>query len=278
MHPDSPQWMLLLACMAGWGRDHAAQRVAPPTDQHLWATAHAAAPDLLPDAPDPDMLRLLREAYTGGHDSLIDLQALADILNERGHQAVIEHTGGGTATLYAGHLAADRHGDPRWSAAVGPGWFNTPGFGAPMADRADFYLGPDADDTWFVTVTATDSLGDIADIITTVIAHVEARRAHFAQAAAAARDAMWATFTSHYPHIRTGDLAPDTDQTFTTASTTVLLAWLDANDPDIRTVAPQLHQTPDHHDPEHRSAQSTSDIAAVDRRDEGDHDDPCAHL
>ena len=106
----------------------------------------------------------------------------------------MEHTGGNTATLYAGRRAPDRHGDPRWSAAAGPGWFDAPGHRQPVADTSELSVGPDSDDTWAATVPAHTTTPDLVDLIVAVIDEVQARRARLAQAAVAARDAMWATF------------------------------------------------------------------------------------
>jgi len=179
----------------------------------------------------------LREAFNAGRNpTRVDMQAAADLLHRRGHHAVVEHTGGNTATLYAGRQAPDRYGDLRWSAAAGPGWFEAPDHRHPFADTSELAVGPDSDDTWAVTVPEQPTLDQLVDLIVAVIDEVEARRARFAQAADAAREAMWATFAAQYPEVTTGDLAPEADRAFVTESDKLLAGWLDDNWPATRTV------------------------------------------
>jgi hypothetical protein len=75
---------------------------------------------------------------------IVDMQAVCRILNQRGIPAYVEHTGGGTATIYAGGTYTDPYGDQRYQALAGPGMFTLGGAGA-TADLADFYIGPDDD-------------------------------------------------------------------------------------------------------------------------------------
>ena len=55
------------------------------------------------------------------------------------------------------------------------------------------------------------TLDQLVDLIVAVIDEVQMRRARLAQAADAAREAMWATFAAQYPEVTTGDLAPGAD-------------------------------------------------------------------
>ncbi len=77
----------------------------------------------------------------------------------------------------------------------------------------------------------------ITEVIVAVIEEVEARRARFAAAADAAREAMWAAFAARYPEVTIGDVAPGADHAFVAESNKLLAGWLDDNWPDTR-VAP----------------------------------------
>ncbi len=237
MDPDDPRWREHLDIVTAWGEASAGNQTPPPTDEQLWAASRIRADLNLPEQIDTELLEQLREAFDNGRKpTRIDLQAVADALHERGHHAYVEHTGGNTATLYAGRQAPDRHGDPRWSAAAGPGWFDAPGHRNPSADTSEFVVGPDSDDTWAVTVPERTSMRELVDLIVAVIDEVKARRARFVQAADAARDAMWATFAQRYPEVTTGDLAPGADVVFVAESDRLLAGWLDDNWPGTRMV------------------------------------------
>lgn len=209
MSPDDPRWLQHLDVITAWGQASAANHTPPPTDQQLWAVSRVRADLNLPEQVDPALLDQLREAFnTGRQPTRIDLQALADALHKRGYDAVVEHTGGNTATLYAGSQFPDRHGQLRWSATAGPGWFEHPRRQRPFADSSEFAVGPDGDDTWTVTVPIHPGWTVLVNLIVAVIDEVNAQRARFSQAVEAAQDAMWATFAARYPEVTTGDLAP----------------------------------------------------------------------
>jgi hypothetical protein len=229
---DAP-WREHLDIITAWGEASAANQTPPPTDEQLWAYARVRQDLHLPEQVDAELLVQLRAAFNAGRQpQRIDLAAVADALRERGHDAVVEHTGGGVVVLYAGRQVPDRHGDPRWSAAFGPGWYDNRDPHHPVADPADCYIGPDSDNTWALTVPAGWTIDTLVELTTAVIDDVEAGRARFAQAADAARDAMWAAFAAHYPEITTGDVAPGADRAFVTESNKVLAGWLDDNRPD----------------------------------------------
>jgi hypothetical protein len=236
MNRDDPRWLEHLDIITAWGEASAANQTPPPTDEQLWAASRIRRDLNLPEHIDTEKLAELREAFnTGRYPTRIDLQAVADALHRRGHHAVVEHTGGNTATLYAGRQAPDRYGDPRWSAAAGPGWFEAPSH-RPFVDTSELAVGPDSDDSWAVTVPEHPTLDDLVDLIVAVIDEVQARRARLAHAADAARDAMWATFAAQYPQVTTGDLAPGADAAFVTESDKLLAGWLDDNWPATGTV------------------------------------------
>jgi len=256
MDPNDPRWLQRLDIVTAWGEASARNGTPRPTDEQLWSTARRRQDLNLPKQIDADLLTELREAFnTGRHPTRIDLHAVADALHTRRHHAVVEHTGGNTATLYAGRQVPDRNGDPRWSVAAGPGWFDAPGHRQPVADTSEFHVGPDSDDTWAVAVPENPTTRQIADVIIAVIDHVEAQRSHFAAAADAARDAMWAAFAARYPEVATGDLAPGADHAFVAESSKVLAGWLDDNRPDTHTV------------PAHVAAVATNTAGATARED-----------
>ncbi len=87
-----------------------------------------------------------------------------------------------------------------------------------------------------MTVPEHPALDHLVDLIVAVIDEVETRRARLAQAADAAREAMWATFAAQYPEVTTGDLGPGADAAFVTESDKLLAGWLDDNWPATRTV------------------------------------------
>jgi hypothetical protein len=153
MDANDPQWRALLDAFTAWGEASARNGTPLPTDDELRTQARGMAGTRLPEQADADLLDELRYAFnTGRQPTRIDLQAVADALHQRGHHAYVEHTGGNTATLYAGRQVPDRSGDPRWSASAGPGWFEAPGRHKPSADASELSVGPDSDDTWAVTV------------------------------------------------------------------------------------------------------------------------------
>ncbi|GLL03722.1 hypothetical protein [Dactylosporangium matsuzakiense] len=230
---DDRAWLEQLDLITAWGEASAANQTPPPAAAELWAQARRHSGLRLPDRPDPVLLAQLRAAFTRGRfPAHIDLAALAAAVRARGHDATVAHTGGGVAVLYAGRRAPDRHGDLRWSAAVGPGRYPGRDTDFPIADPADCYLGPDDDDTWGIRVPPGWTLDLLTDLTTAVIAEVEADRARFTQAADAARDAMLAAFTAHYPHADPTPVAAD--DTFNRACTTLLAGWLDEHLPGDR--------------------------------------------
>lgn len=83
-----------------------------------------------------------------------NLDRIAGELNSRGIAAEVDHTGGGTATLYAGERFFDRDGEPRWQMSAGPGWFEEPGYGTARADTEDFSVGRD-DDEYEIALSGT---------------------------------------------------------------------------------------------------------------------------
>jgi hypothetical protein len=236
MHSDDPYWLEHLNTMTAWGETSAADHAPPPTDEQLWTLARSQPELSLPEQIDLALLDELRAAYNvGRHPCRIDLQALAETLQARGYDAVVEHTGGNTATLYAGSQFPDRHGDLRWSAA-GPGWFEHSGHRRPFADTAELTVGPDGDDTWTVTISEGTLWAALTELIVAVIDEVHAQRSRFSQAVEAAQDAMWATFAARYPEVTTGDVAPGADRAFSIEATRLLAGWLDDNRTDQGTI------------------------------------------
>src|SRR6266511_960637 len=123
MDTNDPQWRALLDAFTAWGEASARNGTPLPTDDELRTQARSMAGTRLPEQADADLLDELRYAFnTGRQLTRIDLQAVAVALHEREHHAYVEHTGGNTATLFAGRRVLDRCCDPRWSSDAVPGW------------------------------------------------------------------------------------------------------------------------------------------------------------
>jgi len=229
---NEASWREHLDIITAWGQASAANRTPPPTDPRLWAVARMRRDLHLPEQPDPALLAQLRAAFNRGRrPHLIDLVALADALRHRGYGAVVEQTGGGMVTLFAGRRELDRHGELRWSAAVGPGRYENGQRQQPVADPAGCVIGPDGDDTWAIPVPGSWALETLVELTAAVIDEVENERARFIRATAIARNAMWAAFAAEYPDVVTADVNPDPDSAFGVEFTKVLAGWLDDNRP-----------------------------------------------
>lgn len=75
----------------------------------------------------------------------LNLDEVVRILKDKGIDAYVEQTGGGTATIFAGNQFIDGYGTNRYQACAGPGWFEGPNFTEARADTSEFYVGPDDD-------------------------------------------------------------------------------------------------------------------------------------
>lgn len=75
----------------------------------------------------------------------VNLDKMVDILQRLGIPAMVEMTGGGVATLYAGKLLVDTPEERLYQACAGPGWFEGPYYSQPRVTFAEFYIGPDGD-------------------------------------------------------------------------------------------------------------------------------------
>lgn len=115
----------------------------------------------------------------------LDMDKICELLKKRGIPAIVEQTGGGTATIYAGelrkkmvkatpaplgHRSAGSTFEERWQASAGPGWFKGPGWTNGRADTDEFYVGTD-DDGEGEYVAATDQWTEAtaADAIAAVV-------------------------------------------------------------------------------------------------------------
>lgn len=105
----------------------------------------------------------------------IDLDALAAAVRDLGFHAYVEQTGGGCATLFAGEEHPDAHGDKRWDAGAGPGWFDGPGWTnarASIGQGGDFCVGPDDDGDDPESVSWIQPGASLADIAALIAAQV----------------------------------------------------------------------------------------------------------
>lgn len=107
------------------------------------------------------------------------LDRVVELLLEQGHEAIVEYTGGGCATVYAGPPVF-LHGHRRWTAAAGPGWFAHYGpkgsfeCSNARASTGEFVVGRDDDgETPFITLdedTPADGIEEyVAGLLVCVI-------------------------------------------------------------------------------------------------------------
>lgn len=68
----------------------------------------------------------------------IEFDTVVAKLRGHGIKAYVEQTGGGCATILVGEEK-----DGRWEAAVGPGWFDEPGWSRGCGTTADLWVGKD---------------------------------------------------------------------------------------------------------------------------------------
>jgi len=98
---------------------------------------------------------------------VIHLDDLVRLLQSRGVAACVEQTGGGCATVYAS-LEAGADGKPRrhlraedraslCDVAIGPGWFDGPGWTNPRATTLDLCVGPDGEGSFTVVPTGAST-------------------------------------------------------------------------------------------------------------------------
>lgn len=78
-----------------------------------------------------------------GQTWIVDMDKVVDMLHRADTFAYVEQTGGGTATIYAGHTFVESDYGTRYAALAGPGWFEGPGWTIARGYAADFYVGPD---------------------------------------------------------------------------------------------------------------------------------------
>lgn len=99
----------------------------------------------------------------------ISLADVVDALRVLEVPAFVDHTGGGTATLFAG--PPNKESEGRWTVAVGPGWFAEDR--SPWASTVDLYVGPDDDGEAAIegvtTVPAGTSATRIAELVTDTV-------------------------------------------------------------------------------------------------------------
>jgi len=95
---------------------------------------------------DPNAVGFDRPGWQAA-ESILDLTRIADRIRAAGHDATVEHTGGNTATLYAGPTRpnAEAGERDRYAVAAGPGWFGW-ARGRAYAYTDEFSIGPDRDD------------------------------------------------------------------------------------------------------------------------------------
>lgn len=77
--------------------------------------------------------------------TMLNMTHIAARIRSYGFPVVVEHTGGNTATIYAGTATFDSAEDrDRYQVAAGPGYFESPALALAWVD--EFSVGPDAGD------------------------------------------------------------------------------------------------------------------------------------
>ncbi|MEU7922977.1 hypothetical protein [Micromonospora zamorensis] len=168
----SPNWLDLLEFVRESGETNARIGTSLPTDHELWAVAQRSQRVVLPEQIDNDLLAELRDAFNDGRQpTRFDMQAVVVEIARHGHPARIDHSGGNTATIYAGSQHTDQNGDARWAVTAGPGWFAKPDHQEPVAETSEFQIGPD-DDAWTIAVPDHTNPTEVAALIVAVIEQV----------------------------------------------------------------------------------------------------------
>ncbi|MFY1614640.1 MBL fold metallo-hydrolase [Micromonospora sp. WMMD736] len=173
-----PNWLDLLEFVREAGEINARNGTPLPSDDELWAAARRSQRVVLPEQVDNGLLPELRDAFNDGQQpTRFDMQAVVVEIARHGHHAHIDHSGGNTATIYAGSQHTDQNGDARWAVTAGPGWFAKPDHREPVADTSEFQIGPD-DDAWTIAVPDHTSPTEVAALIVAVIEQVAEGRGH----------------------------------------------------------------------------------------------------
>lgn len=106
------------------------------TDEEAW---HWAVRDLVffefyvKDGTQPERIAAL------------DGDEICRIIHQAGFPAIVEQTGGGVATIYAGHeLTNPKTKDPYYPCVAGPGWFSEPVWKKPKFHASEFAYAHDS--------------------------------------------------------------------------------------------------------------------------------------
>jgi len=76
---------------------------------------------------------------------MLNMTSIAACVRGAGYPCIVEHTGGNTATIYAGTATFDPDEDrDRYQVSAGPGYFETPSHALAWVD--EFSVGPDSGD------------------------------------------------------------------------------------------------------------------------------------
>ncbi len=104
----------------------------------------------------------------------IDMDAIVERVQDAGHFAYVEQTGGGCATIYAGlHRVRSFEGETlydgekRYDAAAGPGWFEGPGWTKGRGSLHDFSVSRD-DFGEYDSITCYDEDGAVEAILAVI--------------------------------------------------------------------------------------------------------------
>ncbi|MGC5054954.1 hypothetical protein ACLQ2S_26315 [Micromonospora sp. DT48] len=235
----SEDWREILDLITAWGEASRRNDTALPTDDELWAHARRHRTLRLPAQVDDLIVDDLRDAFNAGRlPHLIDLDVLVANLAQQGRPALVEHSGGNTATVRTGSRYTDRPGDTRWSVSAGPGWFAAPGRRRPLADTSEFTIGPHDEDSWSVLVPEHTTTAQVTALVIATIDEVEARRARLAATASAAAGAVVRVVAARYPEL--GPAVPDPGRELVRDVGDLIADWLHARVPALRAAPPTI--------------------------------------
>lgn len=120
----------------------------------LPSSAVTVSTDLLVDGMEPE-------------PEVIDLDQVVAALKRHRVKAIVEMTGGGVATLFAGPTHEEPGYGTRFAAACGPGYFAGPNYTLPRVVVGDIFVGPDDDGG--APVTEPTTIDELVEAIVTQV-------------------------------------------------------------------------------------------------------------
>lgn len=233
--------------MLRFGASHQGTTTPIVTDEQLWAKARELDPEL-PAEPVASLIDdHLRDGYSEGRGIWALHMNMIAALIPPPLTATVEHSGGGTATLYVGPRDEDRcdaDGEPLWAVIAGPGYFDR---GRALAHQDEFTYGEPAaahpgslvdsfhvepETGKFTEQTAADRIAELArSVIERRGAAAEDRSRRVEQVVEDAAQAMWTAVGEGFPEVETGDFGPGETMTVEATIRDAVRLWLHYNEP-----------------------------------------------